>query len=237
MSNYAVIVAGGTGSRMGNVNRPKQFIEVYGKPIIAYTLETFSLHADIDKIIVVTLKEWLDDVKALVRKFELSKVGAVIIGGDTRQQSVYEAITYMKDFAKPDDIIVVHDAVRPLVSQKIISQNIEMARQHGAVDTVVPSADTIVRSVDSEQISDIPNRDHYFIGQTPQSFHYSILRAAHENVLNDPSFATTDDCRLVLHMGHPVKLTQGDKLNFKITTFEDLTLFKALLKLGNIEVI
>ena len=237
MSNYAVILAGGTGSRMGNVDKPKQFIDVYGKPIIAYTLEKFSMHMEIDRIIVVTLKEWQDDVRAVVRKFELNKVGAVLTGGETRQQSVYEAIKYLKEIASPEDIIVVHDAVRPLVSQKIISENIKMAKQYGAVDTVIPSADTIVHSLDKELITSVPTRDQYFLGQTPQTFHYSILQESHEYVMQFNSIETTDDCKLVLHAGHPIKLSLGDKLNFKITTFEDLSLFKALLKLGEIEVI
>jgi len=237
VSNYAVILAGGTGSRMGNVDKPKQFIEVYGKPIIAYTLETFSMHMEIDKIIIVTLKEWQDDVRALIRKFELSKVVAVLTGGDTRQQSVYEAIKYLKDFASSDDIVVVHDAVRPLVSQKIISENIRVAKQHGAVDTAIPSADTIVHTQDMENIKTIPNRDQYFLGQTPQTFHYSILQRAHEVAMQKDTVETTDDCKLILQLGHPVKITLGDKLNFKITTFEDLSLFKALIKLGKIEVI
>lgn len=237
MSNYAIILAGGTGSRMGNVDKPKQFIDVYGKPVIAYTLEKFSMHMEIDKIIVVTLKEWQDDVRALVRKFELNKVGAILTGGETRQQSVYEAIKYLQGTASAKDIIVVHDAVRPLVSQKIISENVRMAKQYGAIDTVIPSADTIVHSLDKEQITTIPAREQYFLGQTPQTFHFSVLQEAHEYVMGNESIETTDDCKLVLHTGHHVKLTLGDKLNFKITTFEDLTLFKALLKLGKIEVI
>lgn len=119
MSNYAVILAGGTGSRMGNVDKPKQFIDVYGKPIIAYTLETFSIHPEIDKIIIVALKDWHDDVRALVRKFELNKVVGIIEGGNTRQESVYAAIDYLEELSDPLDIILVHDAVRPLVSQKL----------------------------------------------------------------------------------------------------------------------
>lgn len=172
MSNYAVILAGGTGSRMGNVDKPKQFIDVYGKPVIAYTLEKFSMHMEIDKIIIVTLKEWQDDVRALVRKFELNKVGAIVTGGDTRQQSVYEAIKYLQETASAEDIIVVHDLVRPLVSQKIISENIRMAKQYGAVDTVIPSADTIVHSLDKEQITTIPAREQYFLGQTPTNLSF-----------------------------------------------------------------
>lgn len=237
MRNYAVILAGGIGSRMGNVDRPKQFIEVYGKPVIAYTLETFSMHSEIDKIIIVTLKEWHDDVKAIVRKFEISKVATIIEGGDTRQQSVYAAVQHLQDEAQVDDIIIVHDAVRPLISQKIISNNIEVAKEWGAVDTVIPSADTVVYSLDKDEIKDIPDRECFFLGQTPQSFKYSVLSAAHEHFIANGQLETTDDCKLVLLMEQPVKLTEGDKLNFKITTFEDLTLFKALLKLGKIEVV
>ncbi|WP_342559393.1 2-C-methyl-D-erythritol 4-phosphate cytidylyltransferase [Metasolibacillus sp. FSL K6-0083] len=237
--NYAIILASGTGSRMGNVDKPKQFIDVYGKPIIIYTLETFANHPEIDQIIIVTLEEWIEDVKILVRKYEIDKVATIIAGGNSRQASVYEAIKYLANTERDclDDIVVVHDAVRPLVSQRIISDNIEAAKQYGAVDTVIPSADTIVKSLSNETITEIPKRDYYYLGQTPQSFKFALLEEAHKYAYNNPDIETTDDCKLVLTLEHPVHLIMGDKLNFKVTTFEDLLLFKAILKLGKIEVI
>ncbi|MBG9454826.1 2-C-methyl-D-erythritol 4-phosphate cytidylyltransferase [Lysinibacillus sphaericus] len=235
--NYGIILASGIGSRMGIVDKPKQFIDVYGKPIIIHTLEAFANHPEIDRIIIVTLDEWIDDVRILIRRYEIDKVMDLVVGGDTRQASVYAALCYLQGQCNDDDIVVVHDAVRPLVSQRIISSNIEGAKLHGAVDTVIPSADTVVESKNTETISQIPKRDYFYLGQTPQSFTYSLLKESHDYALEHPYIETTDDCKLVLQLNHPVYLVKGEKLNFKVTTFEDLLLFKAILKLGSIEVI
>ncbi|MEK8196571.1 2-C-methyl-D-erythritol 4-phosphate cytidylyltransferase [Lysinibacillus sp. FSL M8-0134] len=237
--NYAIILASGTGSRMGNVDKPKQFIDVYGKPVIIYTLEAFANHPEIDQIIIVTLEEWIEDVKILVRKYEIDKVTTIIAGGSSRQASVYEAIKHLAFSvnSSSEDIVVVHDAVRPLVNHRIITDNIAAAKQYSAVDTVIPSADTIVKSLSKEMITEIPKRDYYYLGQTPQSFKFGLIEEAHKYAFNNPDIVTTDDCKLVLALEYPVHLVMGDKLNFKVTTFEDLLLFKAILKLGKIEVI
>ncbi|NLY90578.1 MAG: 2-C-methyl-D-erythritol 4-phosphate cytidylyltransferase [Firmicutes bacterium] len=235
--NVAVILAGGTGSRMGIVDKPKQFIDVYGKPIIVHTLEVFDNHPEIDAIAVVCLSEWMDDLRILLRKYEINKVRWLIEGGETRQLSVYNAVKTLSPECTDDDIIVVHDSVRPLVTHKIISNNIACAKQFGAVDTVVPSADTIVKSVDGEKIKEVPARRELYLGQTPQSFRLSLLRDAHQKAMAEKNLNSTDDCQLVLDLGAEVHLVQGEKLNFKITSFEDLLLLKAVIKLGKTEML
>lgn len=235
--NIGVILAGGSGSRMGIVDKPKQFIDIYGKPIIVHTLETFDSHPEIDYIAIVCLEEWMDDLKILLRKFEINKVKWIVNGGKTRQESVYNVLETISKECKLDDIVVIHDSVRPLVTHKIINNNIIGAKKYGAVDTVVPSVDTIVKSVDGGKISNIPNRSELFIGQTPQSFKFSLIKEAHEEAMKENVLNSTDDCQLVLRIKEDVHLVEGEKLNFKITSFEDLTLLKAIIKLGNTEML
>lgn len=235
--NIAILLAGGIGSRMGNVDKPKQFIDVYGKPIIIYTLETFSNHPEIDYIAITCLEEWVEDLTILLRKYEIDKVKWIIPGGKTRQDSVYSAIKTISGECDNNDIIVVHDSVRPLISQKVISENILKAKKYGAVDTVIPSADTVVKSTDSHTITEIPQRSDYYLGQTPQTFKFSILRDAHDLALEQRRLDSTDDCQLVLNLGKDVHLVNGEKLNFKVTSFEDLQLFKAIVRLGKVEML
>lgn len=235
--NIAVILAGGTGNRMGIVDKPKQFIDLYGKPIIVHTLETFDNHLEVDYIAIVCLKEWIDDLKIFIRKYEIDKVRWIIEGGQTRQESIYNAIKTLSNECSDDDILVIHDSVRPLVSHKIISNNISAAKEYGAVDTVIPSADTIVKSGDGNNIDEIPNRSELFLGQTPQSFKLSLIREAHENAISMKIVNSTDDCQLILAIGHKVKLVMGEKLNFKVTSFDDLLLLKSIVKLGKTEMI
>lgn len=227
--NIGIILAGGAGVRMSNMNMPKQFADVYGKPVVVHTLEIFDLHMEIDEIIIVCKEDYIDDMKILVRKFDLQKVKAIVKAGATRQESSYNGILAVQD---TESVLVIHDAVRPLVSARIISENIRLAREHGAVDTVVPANDTIVRSLDGLYMNDVPNRSELYQGQTPQSFKYSVIREAHEMF---PTGNSTDDCQLLLKAGKKVALVTGDKLNFKITTQEDLVLLKALVKMSRLE--
>lgn len=235
--NIGIILAGGIGSRMGIVDKPKQFIDIYGKPIIVYTLEAFDNHPEIDYIGVVCLDEWMDDLKILLRKYEINKVKWLIKGGMSRQESVYNAIIAISKDVNDDDILVIHDSVRPLVSHKIISNNISSAKQFGATDTVIPSTDTIIKSLDGLQIHEVPNRSELYIGQTPQSFKFELIKRAHETAIESNKLNSTDDCQLVLDLGEKVKLVMGDKLNFKITSFDDLLLLKAIIKLGKTEMV
>lgn len=236
--NIALVLAAGTGSRMGNADKPKQFLNVYNKPLLVHTIEAFEVNDKIEKIIIVTNKEYIDQVKVWCKQYDLTKVKNVVAGGDSRQISVYNGLQAIQAIgASDDDIIVIHDAARPLISQSIIDNNIESCLKFGAVDTVIPASDTIIRSVDKEQIKEIQNRSELFQGQTPQTFKFSIIKNAHEYAKSHRDTDTTDDCKLVLKTGNPVYLVEGSKFNFKITTFDDLMILKALLKLGKSEVL
>lgn len=229
--NIGVILAGGSGTRMGS-DVPKQFIDIYGKPLIIHTLESFDLNSEIDSIAVVCKDEWKEDLNIWIRQFGVNKVKWIISGGNTRQESTYRAIKALEDVCTDEDILIIHDAARPLISQRIINDNIVGAKEYGAVDTVIPSADTIIRSTNDSTIDSVPVRSELYLGQTPQSFKYSLIKAAHEFSINNNTIDATDDCQLVLKLNHDVHLVNGDKLNFKVTTFEDLLLLKSVVKIG-----
>ncbi|MBU3111455.1 2-C-methyl-D-erythritol 4-phosphate cytidylyltransferase [Clostridium lacusfryxellense] len=236
--NVAIILAGGKGTRMGIVDQPKQFIDIYGKPIVVHTIEAFDIHEQIDAIAIVCLKEWHEDIKIWTRKFELNKIKWIVDGGETRQESVLNGLKAIEEDVSPDDIVVIHDAARPLISHRIIVNNIEGAKKYGAVDTVIPASDTIIKTLDDNTISSIPVRKELYIGQTPQSFIYSTIYDAHKKAAASEEVQnSTDDCRLVIDYGKKVHLVEGDKLNFKITTMEDLLLLKSVIKMSKLETI
>lgn len=236
--NIALILAAGTGSRMGNADKPKQFLLVHGKPLMVHTIEAFEVNPDVDKIVISTNEEYIDEVKLMCKQYDLTKVCKIVAGGATRQISVFNGLMGVKEVgAQDDDIIIIHDSARPLISQRIIRENIECCKEYSAVDTVVKATDTIVKSEDTKTITDIPVRSELYQGQTPQTFKYKVIMDAHESVKNKQIPNVTDDTKLVLLLGHKVHLVEGDKLNFKITTFDDLMMLKALLKIGKTEVL
>lgn len=236
--NIALILAAGSGSRMGNADKPKQFLPIYGKPLMIHTIEAFEVHDGVDAVVIVTNNEYIDQVKVWCKQYDLIKVKAVVAGGNSRQISVYNGLTAVKALSKgKDDIVLIHDAARPLISQTIISNNIEACKKYDAVDTVIKASDTIVRSLDEQTINDIPVRSELYQGQTPQTFKLSLILEAHEKAKNGELPNVTDDARLVLSLGKKVHLVEGSKQNFKITTFDDLMMLKALLKIGKTEVI
>lgn len=237
--NIALIVAAGSGSRMGNADKPKQFLPIYGKPLMIHTIEAFEVHDEIDAIVVVTNEAYIDQVKVWCKQYDLGKIKAVVAGGDSRQISVHNGLQAVKELSKDpkNDIVLIHDAARPLISQRIITDNIRACEKYDAVDTVIKASDTIVRSVNEESISDIPARNELYQGQTPQSFKLALILDAHEYVKTHAVNNVTDDCKLVLSLGKEVRLVEGSKQNFKITTFDDLMMLKALLKIGKTEVL
>ena len=236
--NVALILAAGSGSRMGNADKPKQFLPIYGKPLMIHTIEAFEMHDDIEKIVVVTSEGYEDQVKVWCKQYDLGKVKAVVHGSDSRQGSVYNGLQAIKNLGiSDDDIIVIHDAARPLISQNIITSNIEACKKYDAVDTVIKATDTIVASSDNERITNIPNRSELYQGQTPQTFKFALISEAHEKAKSGQIPNVTDDTKLVISMGKEVHLVEGSKQNFKITTFDDLMMLKALLKIGKTEVL
>lgn len=232
---YAEILAGGKGSRMGNTEMPKQFLTVGNKPIIIHTLEAFILNTRFDKIIVVTPKPWIQHTNDLIAKFlskEVTSRICVCEGGSDRNESIMSGIRYIEtNFGiNEEDIIVTHDAVRPFLTHRIIEENIDMALEYGATDTVVPAFDTIIASEDGVVISDIPRRDFMYQGQTPQSFNIKKLTSLYQSLTQEEKEILTDACKIFVVKGEPVKLVRGEVFNTKITTQYDLKIANALVK-------
>lgn len=225
--NIALIVAGGSGTRLKTANQPKQFIDINGKPLLTYSISAFENHPKIDAIVIVVINEYIDLVKKWCNQYNFLKVKAVISGGSTRQESVFNGLKEIKSFAKDDDIVLIHDAARPLISKEIINNNIEACLKHDAVTTALLSKDTVIHSINQQSINDVPNRKELYQSQTPQTFKLSLILEAHQKNNSDNA---TDDAQLVLGLGKDVFIIEGSSLNFKVTTDEDLTMLKALVK-------
>lgn len=229
--NIALILAGGQGLRMGE-KKPKQFIDLFGKPIIIHTLEAFENHPEINFIAVVCLQEWQDELALLIKNNNLKKIRWIIDAGENRRQSSYNGLKAIQNDCNLDDIVLIHDAARPFVSKRIITENIQNAIKYGACDTVIPTQDTIVKSFDGKMLDYIPVRSELYIVQTPQSFTLKNIIHAHENyIINKVAEQTevTDDCGLLLFADLPVSMVIGDKFNLKITSNEDLYIGKAII--------
>lgn len=225
--NYAIILASGTGTRVKSSKIPKQFIEINNKPIVAHTIDKFLLNKNIDEVIVVCHPEWNSYLTNYLKSF--NKKAYVVDGGETRNISILNGLNFLINEikAKDNDIVLTHDAVRMFITDRIINENIEMAKKYGAADTVVPSTDTIIESTDKQFIASIPNRDNLYNGQTPQSFQLGIIYKAYK----DNNADTSDACRLVLeNTNTKVSLVIGDYENFKITTDFDLEFAKSVVK-------
>jgi len=227
------IFAGGLGSRMGSSDIPKQYLMLGTKPIIIHTVEKFFVNPELDKIIVLCPKQWVGPTRDMVEK-SLGKTDrvAVIEGGATRNDTLECALEYVAENFGLDDetVIVTHDAVRPFVTHRIISENIKATQKYGACDTVVPSSDTIVESEDGEQISFIPERKKMYQGQTPQSFKAKKLKEVYESLTKDEKALLTDACKIFTIKGEPVYLVEGEVFNIKITFPYDLKVARVLLE-------
>jgi 2-C-methyl-D-erythritol 4-phosphate cytidylyltransferase len=227
------IFAGGIGARMGNFDTPKQYLKLGTKPIIIHTIEKFFINPDIDEIIVLCPKSWIGHTRNLIEK-SLGKTGKVTVieGGNTRNDTLNNALDYIdKNFGLDDEtIIVTHDAVRPFVTHRIISDNIKAAKKYGACDTVVPATDTIVESLDGKLISSIPDRKVLYQGQTPQSFKAKLLKEACESLTEDEKRVLTDACKIFTIKNLPVKLVDGEVFNIKITYPYDLKVAQVMLE-------
>lgn len=214
---------GGSGRRFG-APLPKQFHRLAGKSVYLHTLEAFLSTGFFDEIVLSCHPDWI----GAVRK---SLPGAscpirIVAGGATRQESSFLGLLELK--SRPPRAVVIHDAVRPFVSEEILRENASMALTHGAVDTCIPSADTLVYAPERGRIDSIPERSHFLRGQTPQSFSYPLILGAHRSTRQRDS---SDDCRLAIEAGHQVYIVNGSESNIKITTETDLLLAEHLFRL------
>lgn len=229
MKNIVLIIAGGVGARMGQ-DIPKQFINVYDKPVIVYTLEAFQKHPSIDAIEVVCLDGWHDVLWAYAKQFGIAKLENIVSGGKNGQDSIRNGLY---DIASrhngSDDIVLVHDAIRPMVSNDIISDNIRVCRQYGNAITVVPCTAAMLKTFDSLSTEEQVPRDNLKITQTPQAYFLQDIIAAHKEALKKGITNSVASCTMYIELGRKLYMSAGSEKNLKLTTAEDIEIFKALL--------
>ncbi|MCR5692231.1 MAG: 2-C-methyl-D-erythritol 4-phosphate cytidylyltransferase [Eubacterium sp.] len=230
---FAVVLAGGIGSRMGNVDRPKQYMLVGDKPILIHTLEKFYVHDEFEKVIVLCPEEWVKQTQNLIKKYlgQTDRI-AVIKGGPTRNETIMNSLSYIDEHYGLDEetIVVTHDSVRPFVTERIIEENIKYVKEYGACDTAVAATDTIVCSQDNQLISEIPDRRQMYQGQTPQSFNALKLKRLYESLSEEEKETLTDAAKIFVMKGEKVHLVEGEVFNIKITYPYDLRVAEALIR-------
>ena len=227
--NIALIISGGVGARM-NQDIPKQFINVYDKPVIIYTLEAFQKHPNIDAIEVVCLDGWHDILRAYSKQFGITKLESIVGGGSVGQESIrnglFDIATRHND---PDDIVLIHDAIRPMVSSDIISDNIRVCRQYGNAITVIPCTAAMLKTADGLVSDTTIPRDNLKSTQTPQTFYLQEIVEAHKEALKRGITNSIASCTMYIELGKPVYMSIGSEKNLKLTTSEDIEIFMALL--------
>lgn len=223
----ALIFAGGTGHRMNSRSKPKQFLEMHGKPIIIYTIEHFEYHEGIEQIIVVCLKDWISELQGLIKRYGITKVRKIVPGGETGHDSIYLGLLAMKDMVDADDIVLIHDGVRPLINRELISRNIMAVERYGNAITVEAARESIICSVDGETISQVPNRSQMYTAKAPQSFRYERILSLYERARQD-GIKTIDSAHLCSLYSEAMWMVLSTPNNLKITDPADYYIYRAL---------
>lgn len=231
--NIAIIFAGGAGTRMNTKSRPKQFLELHGKPIIIYTIELFDNHPDIDGIVVVCIESWIPFLHKMLKKFEINKVIKIIPGGNSGQDSIFRGLCAAEEYAQIQDdsnsIVLIHDGVRPLITEETITANIAMVKKCGSCITCVPATETVI--VDCHDGSlDIPKRSDCMMARAPQSFYLKDILEMHRRSRNENKNDFIDSCSMMSYYGYKLRIIQGPMENIKITTPTDFFVFRAMVE-------
>lgn len=230
--NIAVIFAGGVGSRMHSKEMPKQFLEMYNKPIIIHTLEHFENHKDIDAIVVVCVDGWIEYLNDLLYKYRIEKVKLIVPGGDTGQLSIFKGLEAAKKIAgSKKSIVLIHDGVRPLINEKLITDNINSVIKYGSAITTAKVKETILVVNENDSTIDyVPSRNNSRIAKAPQSFWLDDILTAHKKSLADGENNCIDSCTMMQKYGYALHLIDGPNENIKITTPEDFFIMRAILE-------
>ena len=227
--NIAVIFAGGVGTRMRSKDRPKQFLEIYGKPIIIHTLEVFQSNTNIDAIVISCVEDWIPYLKNLVCRFEINKVKQIVPGGNSGQLSIYNGLKAANEVSSDQDtIVLIHDAVRPLINSELIDRNIDCVKKNGSAITSGVVKETIVVIDDNNGILTVPDRVHSRVAKAPQSFYLKDILNAHNKALSEGVHNSIDSCSLMKMYGYPMTMIDGPYNNIKITTLEDFFTMRAI---------
>ena len=228
MKNIAVIFAGGTGRRMQTVSKPKQFLELKGKPVIIYTLELFDNHPEIDGIVVVCIENWIPFLKKQLKKFEINKVKSIVPGGTSGQESIFNGLKETLNVYGERCNVLIHDGVRPLITEETISNNIATVNQFGNCITCVPATETFVVTQKDGSL-EIPSRNACLIARAPQTFRLKDILKAHETAIKEGRNDFIDSCTMMSYYGHSIHTVIGPMENIKITTPSDFFIFKAMV--------
>ena len=216
---FALIFAGGTGKRMNSRSKPKQFLEMHGKPIIIYTLEHFEYHEGIDAIVIVCIKEWISELRGLMKRYGITKVKSVVPGGETGHDSIYLGLRAMKELAQGEDIV--------LINEELITQNINMVKKYGNAITSEEVRESIVQSKNGKDILNVPKRSEMFVAKAPQSFRYGRILELYQKAEED-NFKAIDSSHLCHVYQEQMHLVPSTKNNIKITEPADFYIYRAL---------
>lgn len=225
----ALIFAGGTGKRMNSRAKPKQFLDIHGKPVIIYTLEQFEYHEEIDSIVIVCLKSWIGELETMLQRFGITKVTKIVPGGETGHDSIYNGLVAMKETASDDDIVLIHDGVRPLITERLISENIDAVRRYGNAVTSETARESVVQSKDGITIDAVPPRSEMYVAKAPQSFRYGDIMALYEKA-REEDFKSIDSVHLCSRYHCPVHIVRSPNYNVKITEPTDFFVVRALME-------
>ena len=229
--NIGVIFAGGVGTRMHSKDRPKQFLELYHKPIIIYTLEHFENNPDIDSIVIACIEDWIPYLENLLYKFRIEKVKKIVPGGSTGQLSIYNGLKAAKEIAgNEESIVLIHDGVRPLINHEILTANIQSVKKYGSAITAGVVKETIVVVDENLDIEQVPSRAKSRVAKAPQSFWLDEILAVHERALADGMDNAIDSCTLMKQYGKQLHMIDGPYENIKITTADDFYTMRAILE-------
>lgn len=228
MKTIALIIAGGAGARM-HQDIPKQFLTVNEKPVIIYTLDVFEKHPGIDSIAVVCIEGWEQVLQAYAKQFNISKLKHIIKGGAQGQDSIRNGVFELSKHYDPEDIVMIHDAIRPMVSAEIISDSIRVTKLFGNATATIPCAEAMIETEDGILSTGSYPRSKLRRAQTPQSFHLGELADLHKKALEAGITNSVASCTLMIEMGRKIYFSAGSEKNLKLTTIDDIDIFKALL--------
>lgn len=227
--NYVLIFAGGTGRRMNTTDKPKQFLELHGKPIIIYTIEHFEKHPEIDNILVVCIESYIDELWRLLDKYAIKKVKKIVPGGETGDESIYNGLQALEGMCKSDDIVLIHDGVRPLINARLISDTIDSVKKYGNAVAIEPASESVVHISPDDNVVSVPPRAEMFTIKAPQAFRYSDIWQLHKRAHID-GIRTIDSAHLCSVYGVKMYFVRSTPCNIKITMPQDYYIFRALFE-------
>lgn len=233
--NIAIIFAGGKGTRMENASIPKQFLEIYGVPILIRTCRAFQNNNNIDKIVIITLKEWIEQTKDMLYQYKIDKAKHVIEGGETGQLSIYEGLKCVKKNYGDNNIVILNDGVRPFVNNELINENINAVIKYGSSVSIVKATETISIVDENGSIKSIPNRDNCVFMKAPQSFWLKNIIDCHEKALKENINNFTDSATMMNYYGYKLHTVETDYNNIKITTMKDIKIAESIFELQFLE--